>query len=110
MKLEPAHIARFEQFLETIGSQTYPEPPTGGHDQISAQTRTQAGRLAVYRSPGAGHVVRAPDEPQPLQRAGKIHAGSRIERSGFRVVDILDITVIVPAGADAYRAFIEQRI
>src|SRR6185295_13701831 len=37
MKLEPAHIAQFESFLETIANQTYPEVPSGIHDQISAQ-------------------------------------------------------------------------
>jgi len=49
MKLEPAHIARFEQFLETIGSQTHPEPPSGGHDQISAQMLDLGGRSARHR-------------------------------------------------------------
>jgi SAM-dependent methyltransferase len=37
MKLEPAQIARFEEFLTTISGQTYPEPPSPQHDQISEQ-------------------------------------------------------------------------
>jgi len=41
---------------------------------------------------------------------GKSMLGSLIERSGFRVVDILEITFNVPAGPDAYWVFIEQRI
>jgi hypothetical protein len=40
---------------------------------------------------------------------GKSMLGSLIERSGFRIVDILDITFAVPAGPDTYWAFIQQR-
>ena len=37
MKLDAAQITRFETFLDTIAGQTYPEVPSRGHDEISAQ-------------------------------------------------------------------------
>jgi len=41
---------------------------------------------------------------------GKSMLGSLIERSGFRIVDILDISFTVPAGPDTYWAYIQQRM
>jgi SAM-dependent methyltransferase len=206
MKLEPAQIARFEQFLETIGSQTYPEPPSGGHDQISAQMLDlfwskatpppnakvldvgcgQGVALKVFAAKGAdaigvtlnqtdvdvcrslGYDVRQMDQsfldfpdgsfdivwcrhclehsiypyftlsgfhrvlkpggwlyvevPAPDTSSmhqtnqnhysvlGKSMLASLIGRSGFRIVDVLDIAFSVPAGPDTYWGFIQQRI
>lgn len=206
MKLEPAHVARFESFLETIASQTYPEVPSGIHDQISAQMFdrfwSQAGlqpgakildvgcgqgvALKLFAAKGAdaigvtlnqtdvdvcrslGYDVRYMDQsfldfpdasfdavwcrhclehsvfpyftlsgfnrvikpggwlyvevPAPdtscghqtnmnhYSVLGKSMLGSLIERSGFRVMDILDISFSVPAGPDTYWAFIQQRV
>ncbi len=36
MKLEPTHVARLEAFLEKIAGETYPETPSGLHDDITA--------------------------------------------------------------------------
>jgi SAM-dependent methyltransferase len=41
---------------------------------------------------------------------GKSMLGSLIERSGFRVMDVLDITFSVPAGPDPYWSFMQQRV
>lgn len=206
MKLDANHIARFETFLETIAGQTYPEVPSGIHDQISSQMLDlfwskaappanakvldvgcgQGVALKLFAAKGAeavgvtlnqtdvdvcralGYDVRkmdqsflefpeatfdvlwcrhclehsifpyftlsgfhrvlkpggwlyvevpAPDTPSAHQIngnhysvLGKSMLGSLIERSGFRIADILDITFTVPAGPDAYWAFIQQRI
>src|SRR6185295_19648378 len=205
MKLEPAHIARFEQFLETIAGQTYPEVPSGIHDQISAQMFEhfwqkcsppanakvldvgcgQGVALKLFAAKGCeaigvtlnqtdvdvcrslGYDVRNMDQsfldfpdgsldvvwcrhclehsvfpyftlsgfhrvlkpggwlyvevPAPdtscghqtnrnhYSVLGKSMLGSLIERSGFRIADILDIAFTVPAGPDTYWAFIQQR-
>ena len=206
MKLEPVHVARFESFLEKIAGETYPEVPSGIHDQISAQMFdrfwSQAGlqpgakildvgcgqgvALKLFAARGAdalgvtlnqtdvdvcrslGYDVRYMDQsfldfpdasfdavwcrhclehsvfpyftlsgfkrvvkpggwlyvevPAPdtscahqtnlnhYSVLGKSMLGSLIERSGFRVVDILDISFSVPAGPDTYWAFIQQRV
>jgi ubiquinone/menaquinone biosynthesis C-methylase UbiE len=206
MKLEPAQIARFEEFLETIGSQTYPEVPSGQHDQISAQMVErvwsqcamppnakvldvgcgQGVALKLFAAKGCEAIgvtlnktdvdvcqalgynvlqmdqsflefpdasfdvlwcrhclehsiypyftlsgfhrvlkpggwlyieVPAPDTSCAHQTngnhysvLGKSMLGNLIERSGFRITDILDITFTVPAGPDMYWAFIQQRI
>lgn len=41
---------------------------------------------------------------------GKSMLGSLIERSGFRVIDILDISFSGPASSDTYWAFIQHRV
>jgi SAM-dependent methyltransferase len=206
MKLEAAHIARFEGFLEHISSQTYPEPPSGGHDQISAQMFDifwskaappagakvldvgcgQGVALKLFAAKGAdaigvtlnqtdvdvctslGYDVRKMDQsfldfpdasfdlvwcrhclehsvfpyftlagfnrvlkpggwlyvevPAPdtscahqtnrnhYSVLGKSMLASLIDRSGFRIVDVLDISFTVPAGPDTYWAFIQQKI
>jgi SAM-dependent methyltransferase len=205
MKLEPAHVARFETFLETIAGETYPEPPSRGHEQISAQMFDlfwsksappanakvldvgcgQGVALKLFAAKGCDAIgvtlnetdvdvcqalgyrvlqmdqsfldfpdstfdvvwcrhclehsvfpyftlkgfhrvlkpggwlyveVPAPDTSCAHQTnrnhysvLGKSMLGSLIERSGFRIVDILDITFAVPAGPDTYWAFIQQR-
>ncbi len=40
---------------------------------------------------------------------GKSMLGSLIERSGFRIVDVADITFAVQAGPDAYWSFLQQK-
>jgi len=206
MKLAPAQIARFEAFLTTISGQTYPEPPSPQHDQISQQVLdlfwskcapppkakvldvgcgqgvalkhfaargcdvtgvalnqtdvdvcqslgykvlemdqsfldfpdgtfdvvwcrhclehsifpyfTLAGFHRVLKPGGWLYVeVPAPDTSCAHQTnrnhysvMGKSMLGSLIERSGFRIVDILDITFTVPAGPDTYWSFMQQRI
>jgi SAM-dependent methyltransferase len=206
MNLAPAHVARFEQFLETIGSQTYPEVPSGQHDEISRQMVDlvwskcgltsdmkvldvgcgQGVALKLFAAKGADAVgvtlnqtdvdvcqslgynvlkmdqsfldfpdasfdllwcrhciehsifpyftlsgfhrvlkpggwlyieVPAPDTSCAHQTnlnhysvLGKSMMASLIERSGFRIADILDITFSVPAGPDLYWAFIQQKV
>lgn len=206
MKLQTAHVERFEAFLRTIASQTYPEPPSGQHDEISKQmvdlvwsrcalppnakvldvgcgqgvalklfaakgcdatgvtlneTDVQVCQSLGYRveqmdqsflefpdasfdlvwcrhclehsifpyftlsgfhrvlKPGGWLYVEvpAPDTSCAHQTnrnhysvLGKSMMGSLIERSGFRIADILDITFTVPAGPDTYWAFIQQRV
>jgi ubiquinone/menaquinone biosynthesis C-methylase UbiE len=206
VKLETAHVARFEQFLQTIASQTYPEPPSGQHDEISRQmvdlVWTKCGlppnakvldvgcgqgvALKLFAAKAADAVgvtlnqtdvdvcqslgyrvqkmdqsflefpdasfdlvwcrhclehsifpyftlsgfhrvlkpggwlyveVPAPDTSCAHQTnrnhysvLGKSMMGSLIERSGFRIADVLDITFTVPAGPDMYWAFIQQRV
>jgi SAM-dependent methyltransferase len=41
---------------------------------------------------------------------GKTMLASLIERAGFRIRDVLDITFRVPAGPDMYWAFIQQKV
>ena len=41
---------------------------------------------------------------------GKTMLGSLITRSGFRIVDVADITFAVPAGPDTYWSFIQQKV
>ena len=206
MKLEPAQIARFEEFLTTISGQTYPEPPSPQHDQISGQVRdlfwakcapppnakvldvgcgqgvalkrfaargcdvtgvalnqtdvdvcqslgykvlkmdqsfldfpdgtfdvvwcrhclehsifpyfTLSGFHRVLKPGGWLYLeVPAPDTSCAHQTTrnhysvlGKSMLGSLIERSGFRIVDVLDITFSVPAGPDTYWSFMQQRV
>jgi SAM-dependent methyltransferase len=206
MNLAPAHVARFEQFLETIGSQTYPEVPSGQHDEISRQMVDlvwskcgltsdmkvldvgcgQGVALKLFAAKGADAVgvtlnqtdvdvcqslgynvlkmdqsfldfpdasfdllwcrhciehsifpyftlsgfhrvlkpggwlyieVPAPDTSCAHQTnlnhysvLGKSMMASLIERSAFRIADILDITFSVPAGPDLYWAFIQQKV
>lgn len=206
MKLEPAHIARFEAFLGTIASQTYPEPPSAGHDHISArmvdllwskcapppnakvldvgcgqgvalklflargcdaigvtlnETDVDVCRSLGYRvermdqsfldfpdatfdvvwcrhclehsifpyftlsgfhrvlKPGGWLYVEVPAPETSCAHQtnrnhysvlGKSMWASLIERSGFRLLDVLDITFAVPAGPDTYWAFIQQRL
>ena len=206
MKLEPAQIARFEEFLTTISGQTYPEPPSPQHDQISGQVMdlfwskctpppnasvldvgcgqgvalkrfaargcdvtgvalnqtdvdvcqalgyrvlqmdqsfldfpdgtfdvvwcrhclehsifpyfTLSGFHRVLKPGGWLYLeVPAPDTSCAHQTnrnhysvLGKSMLGSLIERSGFRIVDVLDITFSVPAGPDTYWSFMQQRI
>ena len=205
MKLDSTHVARFEQFLATIASQTYPEPPSGGHDQISSQMLDlfwskcglqpnakvldvgcgQGVALKLFAAKGADAIgvtlnqtdvdvcrslgydvqcmdqsfldfpaasfdavwcrhclehsiypyftlsgfhrvlkpggwlyveVPAPDTASAHQTNrnhysvfGKSMMASLIDRSGFRIAEVLDITFTVPAGPDTYWAFIQQR-
>jgi SAM-dependent methyltransferase len=37
MQLSPAHVARLETFLDRISAETYPEEPSGLHDDITAR-------------------------------------------------------------------------
>jgi SAM-dependent methyltransferase len=206
MKLDSTHVARFEDFLATIASQTYPEPPSGGHDQISTQMVDlfwskcglppnakvldvgcgQGVALKLFAAKGAdaigvtlnqtdvdvcrslGYDVRCMDQsfldfpdasfdvvwcrhclehsiypyftlsgfhrvlkpggwlyvevPAPDTASGhqtnrnhysvlgKSMMASLIDRSGFRIAEVLDITFTVPAGPDTYWAFIQQRV
>jgi len=206
MKLETAQIARFEEFLENISSQTYPEVASAGHDQISAQMFDifwakaapppnakvldvgcgQGVALKLFAAKGAdaigvtlnqtdvdvcnslGYDVRNMDQsfldfpdasfdliwcrhclehsvfplftlagfhrvlkpggwlyvevPAPdtscahqtnrnhYSVLGKSMLASLIDRTGFRIVDVLDIAFNVPAGPDTYWAFIQQKV
>jgi SAM-dependent methyltransferase len=206
MKLDAAHITRFETFLDTIAGQTYPEVPSRGHDEISAQMMErfwttcrppqnakvldvgcgQGVALKLFAARGCdaigvtlndddvqacranGHKVLKMDQsfldfpdatfdvlwvrhclehsifpyftlsgfhrvlkpggslyievPAPdtscahqtngnhYSVLGKSMLGSLLERSGFRVLEILDINFSVPAGPDTYWAFLQQRV
>ena len=205
-RLEPAHIARLEAFLDKIAGETYPEPPSAGHENISERMleifwskanpvpgakvldigcgqgvalkrfaargcdvtgiTLNATDVVVCQSLGYNVLqmdqsfldfpdatfdllwcrhclehsvfpyftlhgfhrvlkpggwlyieVPAPDTSCAHQTnrnhysvLGKSMLSSLIERSGFRIVDILDISFSVPAGPDTYSAFIQQRI
>jgi len=206
VKLEAAHVDRLETFLQTIAGQTYPEPPSGQHDEISKQMVErvwstcalapnakvldvgcgQGVALKLFAARGADAIgvtlnqtdvdvcqslgyrvvkmdqsflefpdasfdlvwcrhclehsifpyftlsgfhrvlkpggwlyveVPAPDTACAHQTnrnhysvLGKSMMGSLIERSGFRIADVLDITFTVPAGPDTYWAFVQQRM
>ena len=206
VKLSAAHVAQLEQFLEKIKADTYPEPPSGQHAEITAKMmdhRVQDVCAAAGRA-GPGYGVRAgvalqhfvargcdatgvtlnavdveacqrqgyrvlemeqsfldfPDEqfdlvwcrhclehsifpyftlhefwrvlkpgawlyvevPAPdtscqhqqnrnhYSVLGKTMLASLIERAGFRIRDVLDITFRVPAGPDMYWAFLQQKV
>ena len=52
MKLTPVDIARLEAFLERIVDDTYPEPPSRDHDEITARVLEQIAPLLALQ-PGA---------------------------------------------------------
>jgi len=206
MQLAPSHVTKLERFLEKIKGETYPEFPSGLHDQITAQVLDRvwqhctlpAGARVLDVGCGQGVALKhfaargynvtgitlnsvdveecrrqgydvlemdqsfldfpdaefdliwcrhclehsifpyltlsefnrvlkpggwlyvevpAPDTSCQHQTnknhysvLGKSMLGSLIERSGFRIVDVADITFAVPAGPDAYWSFLQHKI
>jgi SAM-dependent methyltransferase len=205
MKLEARHVAALEGFLEKIKNDTYPEPPSISHEEISAAMLerlwtictlepnakvldvgcgqgvalkhfvargydatgitlnptdvevcrslgynvlemdqsfldfpdaafdlvwcrhclehsifpyfTLSGFHRVLKPGGWLYIeVPAPDTSCHHQSngnhysvLGKSMLGNLIERTGFRVLDVIDITFTVPAGPDTYWGFIQRK-
>lgn len=205
MKLAAPHVERLERFLERISSETYPEVPSGLHDEITAAVLQRlwthctlpAGAAVLDVGCGQGVALKhfvakgfkttgitlnrtdveecrkqgydvlemdqsfldfpdatfdliwcrhclehsvfpyftlsefsrvlkpggwlyievpAPDTSSQHQTnknhysvMGKSMLASLIVRSGFRIVDIADVSFTVPAGPDMYWSFIQQK-
>src|SRR4051812_48957943 len=52
MKLSQEHVGRLESFLEKIKGETYPEPPSYGHSQITVEMVERLWKTCGFR-PGA---------------------------------------------------------